>query len=51
MKILGLSPSFFFLLIVVFILIGVAGSIVRAYAYKMAGVRPIHTGSLVSIAV
>lgn len=51
MKILGLSPSFFFLLIVVFILISVVGSVIRAYAYKTMGVKPIYTGSLVNIAV
>lgn len=51
MKILGLSPSFFFLLIVVFILISVVASVIKAYTYKTMGVRPINTGSLVSIAV
>ncbi len=51
MKILGLSPSFIFLLIVVLILGAVVSSLIKAYAYKTMGVRPIHTGSLVNIAV
>jgi hypothetical protein len=51
MKILGLSPSFFFLLIIVLILIGIVSSFIRAYAYKTMGVRPIQTGSLINVAV
>jgi hypothetical protein len=51
MKILGFSPSFFFLLIIVLILIGIVSSFIRAYAYKTMGVRPIQTGSLINVAV
>jgi hypothetical protein len=51
MKILGLSPSFFFILILALILVGIVSSFIRAYAYKTMGVRPIQTGSLINVAV
>jgi hypothetical protein len=51
MKILGLSPSFFFILILTLILVGIVSSFIRAYAYKTMGVRPIQTGSLINVAV
>jgi len=51
MKILGLSPSFIFILILALILVGIVSSFIRAYAYKMTGVRPIQTGSLINVTV
>ena len=51
MKILGLSPSIIFILILALILLGIVSSFIRAYAYKTMGVRPIQTGSLINVTV